>query len=97
MADCEHKRTAPAICDQTIGIVCLDCNKYLHVEWMEDHIPVPLWNEAIRQAKERGDEGCEDWKPAEPKVCWRCHEPGPLFGTRTCPRCSAFNPKWEDA
>ena len=99
MADCEHKRITPAVLDQTIGVVCVDCGHVVAVEWMEDTIPVQLWNEAVRQTKERGDKDCEDWKPAEPKVCWRCHIDAVvsvLIDTTLCTTGGAHNPKWRE-
>jgi len=44
--DCKHARVAPEVCDQTLGVYCLDCNEGLVVCWMKEHIPESLWNRA---------------------------------------------------
>jgi hypothetical protein len=49
---CQHARIAPEICDQTIGVVCLDCNDRLAVCWMKDHVSESLWNRACQNDAE---------------------------------------------
>lgn len=44
--DCEHTRVKPEVCDQTLGIVCVDCLEGIAVCWGDDHIPETLWNRA---------------------------------------------------
>ena len=45
---CEHVRVSPEHVDQTLGVVCLDCNTILCACWMDDHIPESLWNRACK-------------------------------------------------
>lgn len=43
---CMHTRVAPAPCDQTLAVVCLDCRLQLAACWGDEHIPESLWNRA---------------------------------------------------
>ena len=36
----------PAVCDQTLGVECVDCGEIVAVCWMDEHIPESLWNRA---------------------------------------------------
>lgn len=45
---CEHVRVAPEHVDQTLGVVCLDCNTILCACWMDEHIPESIWNRACQ-------------------------------------------------
>lgn len=46
MTDCRHARVTPEVCDQTIGVACLECGELLAWCWSEHHIPESLWNRA---------------------------------------------------
>lgn len=46
MSGCEHARVAPAVCDQTLGVKCLDCDDLLCWCWCDRHVPESLWNRA---------------------------------------------------
>ena len=50
--DCQHARVTPEVCDQTLGVICLDCNTILAACWMDEHIPESLWNRACENDKE---------------------------------------------
>ena len=50
--DCQHENVTPEVCDQTLGVLCLDCNTILAVCWMDEHIPESLWNRACENDKE---------------------------------------------
>lgn len=52
MSGCAHARVTPAICDQTLGVRCLDCNELLAVCWADRHMPEPLWNRACENDAE---------------------------------------------
>lgn len=49
---CKHYRVTSEPCDQTLGVVCMDCNTLLTVCWMDDHIPESLWNRACENDKD---------------------------------------------
>lgn len=69
MSECKHTRVAPEVCDQTLGVKCLDCNALVAVCW-DTHVPESLWNRAC----ENDPEG----KPCEQNrddVCGICDEP----------------------
>lgn len=46
VAQCPHERVVPEICDQTLGVSCLDCRSLVAVCWADTHIPESLWNRA---------------------------------------------------
>ena len=47
MADpCLHVRLTSEVCDQTLGVACLDCKALLAWCWQDNHIPESLWNRA---------------------------------------------------
>jgi hypothetical protein len=43
---CEHVRLKPDICDQALGVVCLDCNEFIACCWGDAHVSERLWNRA---------------------------------------------------
>lgn len=43
---CEHIQFRPEVCDQTLGVVCLDCKSVIAFCWGEDHASENLWNKA---------------------------------------------------
>lgn len=43
---CPHERLTPEACDQTLGVVCLDCDGLLCWCWSDVHVPETLWNRA---------------------------------------------------
>jgi hypothetical protein len=47
------------------GVVCLDCDQILAVEWMDDHVPSTLWNEAVHQSVVCGDADSSGLQPCE--------------------------------
>lgn len=49
---CAHANVAPEVCDQTLGVICLDCNKLLAYCWAENHVPESLWNRACKNDPE---------------------------------------------
>lgn len=46
MTDCAHARLTIEVCDQTLGLVCRECETLVAFCWMDDHIPESLWNRA---------------------------------------------------
>lgn len=67
---CTHTRVAPAACDQTLAVVCLDCHLQLAVCWMDQHIPESLWNRACQNDPEAVP--CQQNRD---DVCALCEEP----------------------
>lgn len=68
--DCKHEHVAPEVCDQALGVKCLDCNALLAWCWAENHVPEPLWNRAC--------ENDSDAVPCEQNRedhCALCNEP----------------------
>lgn len=49
---CQHTRVVSEVCDQTLGVVCLECCVLLTYCWMSDHIPESLWNRACESDNE---------------------------------------------
>ena len=47
--NCLHQRLAVEPCDQTVGVLCHDCNTLLAYCWMDEHIPESLWNRLAAQ------------------------------------------------
>lgn len=43
---CDHTEVTPGWADQTLAVVCMDCDLQLAVCWMDDHISECLWNQA---------------------------------------------------
>jgi len=70
MSDCLHTRVVPEVCDQTLGVGCLDCGKLLGVCWAEKHFSEALWNRACENDKDANpcDENRDDH-------CGLCGEP----------------------
>jgi hypothetical protein len=44
IVECNHERVVSHVCDQTLGVLCLDCNTILGCCWMDEHLPESLWN-----------------------------------------------------
>lgn len=49
---CKHERLITEVCDQTLGVGCLDCMRLLAFCWQDEHIPESLWNRACETDKE---------------------------------------------
>lgn len=75
MTTCKHNRVKPVACDQTLGIVCLDCNFLIAECWYDDHIPESLWNKACMN-----DADAIPSEQNRDNVCALC---GEEFSTRT--------------
>jgi hypothetical protein len=45
---CDHVHVVECVCDQTLGVACVDCNTLLAWCWSEDHVPESLWNRAVK-------------------------------------------------
>jgi hypothetical protein len=69
MSDCIHARVAPEPCDQTLGVLCLDCDTIVAVCWMDEHIPESLWNRACEN--DTGGNPCEQ---SRDDVCAICEQ-----------------------
>lgn len=67
---CEHKNVIPEVCDQTLGVACLDCKELLAWCWADRHIPESLWNRSC--ANDRGAHPCEQNRNDH---CAICEEP----------------------
>lgn len=65
--NCPHDRTAPEAVDQTLGVVCLDCDGLLHWCWMDNHIPEFAWNRACKNDAEARP--CEQNREDHCAVC----------------------------
>lgn len=52
MRNCEHVRVTSRVCDQTLGVSCIECHALLAFCWMDDHIPESLWNRACESDDE---------------------------------------------
>ena len=52
LIECPHARLKPEAVDQTLGVVCLDCDALLHWCWMDNHIPETVWNRACKNEPE---------------------------------------------
>lgn len=48
--ECAHERVSIETYDQTLCIVCLDCNERLAYCWFDQHIPEALWNRACKNS-----------------------------------------------
>lgn len=46
MGDCAHSSVMPQVCDQTLGVYCLECQSVVAWCWSDEHVPEPLWNRA---------------------------------------------------
>ena len=64
---CEHPRVAPEGMDQTLGVICLDCDMVLAYCWMDEHIPESLWNRACLS-----DDSAVPRKLSRENVCSLC-------------------------
>lgn len=51
MSDCGHSQVTPEPCDQTLGVLCLECSTIIAVCWGDEHIPESLWNRACENDK----------------------------------------------
>ena len=69
-AECTHVRLGPDTVDQTLGVVCLDCDTLLAWCWMERHIPESLWNRVCVL-----DADCRPCEQNRDDVCAVCEEP----------------------
>jgi hypothetical protein len=69
--ECKHARVRSAVCDQTLGVDCLDCNTNIAVCWMDDHIPESLWNRVCDCGYDPGAKRCEQNRD---DVCALCGE-----------------------
>ena len=47
-APCAHANVVAQVCDQTLGVVCVDCKTLLAWCWAETHVPESLWNRAAK-------------------------------------------------
>lgn len=65
-----HDRVKPEVCDQTLGVACLDCNELLAWCWSDKHLPESLWNRACQNDPEAVP--CEQSRDG---VCAICGEP----------------------
>lgn len=52
ITNCSHINLTTTICDQTLGISCIDCNQLLAWCWNEHHIPESMWNRACQNDPE---------------------------------------------
>jgi hypothetical protein len=66
---CKHERLTVDVCDQTLAVVCIDCDHQLAVCWMDEHIPESLWNRAC--ANDCTSRPCEQ---SRDDVCAICEE-----------------------
>lgn len=41
---CAHVHVVARVCDQTLGVACIDCKTLLAWCWAENHVPESLWN-----------------------------------------------------
>jgi hypothetical protein len=71
--DCQHARVVSEVCDQTLGVLCLDCGTILAVCWGDDHIPESLWNRACENDKEANP--CEQSRDDHCALCGEHTEP----------------------
>ncbi len=49
---CEHVRLKPEVCDQTLGVICLDCKALLGCCWADEHVSEAVWNRACENDDE---------------------------------------------
>lgn len=66
---CEHARVKPEIWDQTLGILCLDCNGLIALCWGDSHVPERLWNRACQS-----DSNAIPCEQNRDDVCALCRE-----------------------
>jgi hypothetical protein len=64
---CQHARVRPEVCDQTLGVGCLDCKELLAWCWSEKHVPESLWNRACANDAEAVP--CEQSRDDRCAVC----------------------------
>ena len=67
MNDCSHVRVKPEPCDQTLGVLCLDCDTLIAVCWSDEHIPESLWNRAC--LSDSGANPCEQSRDDHCALC----------------------------
>jgi len=68
MVKCAHDHVRPEICDQTLGVVCTDCNVLVAFCWSDDHIPESLWNRVCTQRPDEGNP-CEQNRDDHCALC----------------------------
>lgn len=66
-AECGHARVEAAVCDQTLAVVCADCDMHLAACWRDEHIPESLWNRACEN-----DPSCKPCEQGRDDVCAIC-------------------------
>jgi len=67
--ECQHARVVSEVCDQTLGVLCLDCSTLLSYCWGDEHIPESLWNRACKF-----DEGANPCEQSRDDFCALCSE-----------------------
>jgi hypothetical protein len=68
---CPHSRIRPEVVDQTLGVVCADCDTLVQVCWMDSHVPELVWNNACAA---HGDEGFKRCEQSRDDFCGICGE-----------------------
>lgn len=66
---CAHKRLRSEVLDQTLGVVCTDCNLVLGYCWAGKHLPEELWNRACQNDLE-----ATPTAQSRPDVCAICEQ-----------------------
>lgn len=67
--NCPHNRLTSEVCDQTLGVACLDCKELLYWCWSDNHIPESIWNRACEN-----DPECEPCECNRDDYCALCGE-----------------------
>lgn len=67
MSECSHKEVIPEVCDQTLGVDCMDCGANLAVCWRDEHVPEDLWNRSCKNADDAVP--CEQDRPDYCAIC----------------------------
>jgi hypothetical protein len=70
MTTCPHINVSGAVCDQTLGVRCDDCDEILSVCWMDEHCSEALWNRAAARDPVNF-KACEQ---SRHDVCFLCGE-----------------------
>jgi hypothetical protein len=67
---CPHLHVIAEACDQTLGVVCTDCNTFIALCWGDDrHIPETLWNRVCD-----ADPECKRCEQNRENFCALCEE-----------------------
>lgn len=66
---CAHKRLRSEVLDQTLGVICTDCNLVLGYCWAGTHLPEELWNRACQNDLE-----ATPTAQSRPDVCAICEQ-----------------------